>query len=216
MTVALVGGAAIGLAGTIYSSNKASSAAKKAGKRADAADARRMAFEEKKLAEWEDTYGGIEDKLSAYYETLTPSLKIAQGLENFEKEKAVSMKNFGEQMAQRNVDRSGMTAQLENDVAIGSAEARAKIRAEAPMQVAQEQSSFLSIGLNQNPDDGMRNAMSGEQTRSAGLEQQTARNAGEASGAVIDSATQLAQIGLEKYADYRATRKAANPGIGGA
>ena len=209
MTVAMVGGAAIGLAGTIYASNKASSAAKKAGKRADAADDRRMAFEEERRAEWEDTYGGVEDRLSAYYETLTPTLKIAQGLENFEKEKAVSMKNFSESMAQRNVDMSGMTAQVESDVAINSAEARARIRAEAPMQVAQEQSKFLQIGLNQDPDNGMRNAMSGEQTRSASLEQQTARNAGEASGAVIDSVTNLAQVGLDKYASY----KAANPTV---
>jgi hypothetical protein len=215
MTVAVVGGAAIGLAGTVYASNKASSAAKKAGKRADAADARRFAYEEERRAEWEETYGGVEDRLSAYYETLSPTLKIAQGLENFEKEKAVSMKNFSEGMAQRNVDRSGMVAQLENDVAIGSAEARAKIRAEAPMEVAKEQASFLQVGLNQNPDQGMRTALSGEQTRSASLERTTAANAGEATGAVIDAATVLAQAGLDKYADYRAKRKPANPEIEG-
>jgi hypothetical protein len=213
MTVAVVGGAAIGLAGTIYASNKASSSAKKAGKRADAADARRMAFEEKKLAEWEATYGGIEDKLSAYYETLSPTLRIAQGLENFEKEKAVSMKNFAETMAQRNINMSGMVAQVESDVAINSAEARAKIRAEAPMAVAQEQASFLSVGLTKNPDEGMRKALSGEQTRAGTLEEQTARNAGEATGAVVDSATQLAQAGLDKYAEYRARTKA-NPDVG--
>jgi len=211
MTVAIVGGAAIGLAGTVYASNKASKAAKKAGKRADAADERRMAFEEKKLAEWEETYGGVEDRLSAYYETLTPTLRIAQGLENFEKEKAVSMKNFSETMAQRNISMSGMVAQVESDVAINSAEARAKIRAEAPMAIAQEQASFLSVGLGKNPDEGMRKALSGEQTRAGNLEDQTARNAGEAAGAVVDSATQLAQAGLDKYAEYRAK---ANPDVG--
>jgi len=212
MTVAVVGGAALGLAGTVYASNKASKSAKRADKRADAADERRMAFEEEKLAEWEETYGGVEDRLSAYYETLTPTLKIAKGLANFEKEKAISMKNFSESMAQRNVDMSGMTAQIESNIAINSAEARARIRAEAPMEIAKEQSAFLSVGLGQNPDEGMRKALSGEQTRSAGLEQQTAQNAGIATGAVVDSVTQLAQAGLDKYAAHRA--KKANPDTG--
>lgn len=210
MSVALVGAAAIGVAGTIYSANKASSSAKKAGKRADAADARRMAYEEERRAEWEETYGSVEDRLSEYYETLSPTLRIAQGLENFEKEKGIAMKNFQESMAERNVDiRGGLATQIESGVAIDSAEARAKIRADAPMEVAREQSRFLQIGLNQDPDAGMRNAMSGEQSRSAGLEQQTAANAGRASGAVVDSLTNLAQVGLDKYAN----RKSANPGV---
>jgi len=211
MSVAIVGGAAIGLAGSVYSANRASSAAKKAGKRADKADAARMAFEEERRAEWEDTYGNVEDRLSDYYETLTPTLRISQGLEAFEKEKGIAMKNFSESMAQRNVDMSGMTAQIESGVAIDSAEARAKIRAEAPMLVAQEQSKFLQIGLNQDPDQGMRTAMSGEQTRSAGLESTTARNAGAATGAMITAGTNLAQAGLDKYAAYKAA-KPANPG----
>lgn len=211
MTVAMVGVAAVGLAGTVYSANKASSSAKKAGKRADRADAARMDYEKEVRAEWEETYGGVEDRLSEYYETLSPTLRIAQGLENFEKEKAISMKNFSENMAQRNIDRSGMTAQIESGVAIDSAEARAKIRADAPMEVAREQSRFLKIGLDQDPDAGMRKAMGLEQTRSAGLEATTAANAGTASGAMIDSATDLAQAGLKKYADYRA--KKANPGV---
>lgn len=207
MTVAAVGVAAVGLAGTVYSANKASSAAKKAGKRADRADERRMDFEREKMAEWEETYGGVEDRLSEYYETLSPTLRIAQGLENFEKEKKIAMDNYKESVAQRNIDTSGMVAETERSTAIDSAEARAKIRANAPMEVAKEQSGFLQIGLKQDPDKGMRGAMSGEQTRSASLERQTARNAGIATGAVVDSATDLAQAGLEKYADWRA----ANP-----
>jgi hypothetical protein len=208
MTVALVGAAAIGVAGTVYASNKASKAAKKAGKRADAADERRMAWEQEQRDEWDATYGATEDRLAAYYDKLTPTLRITQGLEAFEKEKGIAMKNVQEQMAQRNIDRSGMSAELDSDVAINSAEARAKIRADAPMQVAKEQAGFLSVGLGKDPEAGMRAAMGGEQTRSASLERQTARNAGEATGAVIDSVTNLAQVGLNKYADY----KAANPG----
>ena len=199
MSVWAVGGAVAGLAGSVYSANKASKSAKKAGKRADAADAKRLAFEEERRAEWEDTYGNVEDRLSDYYETLTPTLRISQGLEAFEKEKKVAMDNYAESMAERNIDRSGMTAQVESDVAINSAEARARIRAEAPMQVAQEQSAFLQIGLGQDPDAGMRNAMSGEQTRSASLESTTARNAGIATGAVVSAATDLAQAGLDKW-----------------
>jgi hypothetical protein len=206
-----VGVAAAGVIGSAYSSSKATSAAKKAGKRADSADARRMDFEEQRYDEWQETYGPVEDQLAAYYNTLTPTLRITQGLENFEKEKKIAIDNLDQKMAQRNIDRSGMTAQLDSDVAIDSAEARARIRANAPMEVAKEKASFLSVGLGQNPNDAMTNAFSAEQARSAGLEQQTAKNAGIAQGAVIDSATNLVQVGLETWA---ANREPANPDAG--
>jgi len=212
MSVALVGAAAIGVAGSIYSSNKASGSAKEAGKRADAADARRLEFEQARFDEWQDTYGPTEDRLAAYYETLTPTLRITQGLEAFEKEKKIQMDNFNKSLAQRNIDRSGIAAQLDSSTAISSAAERARIRARAPLEVAKEQASFLSVGLQQNPDQGMRNALSGEQTRSAGLEQQTAVNAGRASGAVVSSLTNLAQVGLDAWAE---NRKKANPVTGG-
>jgi hypothetical protein len=206
-----VGVAAAGVIGSAYSSSKATSAANKAGKRADSADARRMDFEEQRYDEWQETYGPVEDQLAAYYNTLTPTLRITQGLENFEKEKKIAIDNLDQKMAQRNIDRSGMTAQLDSDVAIDSAEARARIRANAPMEVAKEKASFLSVGLGQNPNDAMTNAFSAEQARSAGLEQQTAKNAGIAQGAVIDSATNLVQVGLETWA---ANREPANPDAG--
>jgi len=204
-----VGVAAAGVLANAYSADQAGSAAKKAGKRADRADERRMDFEEKRYDEWQETYGPIEDRLADYYEALTPTLRITQGLEACEKEKGIAMSNYKEMVAQRNIDMSGMVAETERSTAIDSAEARAKIRADAPMQVAKEQARFLQIGLNQDPDQGMRTAMSGEQTRSASLERQTARNAGVASGAVIDSATDLAQAGLDKYAAH----KPPNPGV---
>ena len=201
MSVAIAGVvvAGIGVAANIYSSSKATSAAKKAGKRADAADDRRMDFEEKRYDEWQDTYGPLEDRLADYYETLTPTLRITQGLEAFEKEKGIALSNFREAMAERNVDRSGVAMQVEKDTAIQSAEVRAKIRADAPMEVAREQSRFLQIGLGQNPDQGIREGLTTEQTRSSGLESQTARNAGQARGAMIDSLGDFAQMGLTTW-----------------
>ena len=144
MSVAIVGGAAIGLAGTVYASNKASSSAKKAGKRADAANEERMAWEREQWQEWQDTYGNVEDHLSNYYETLSPTLRTVQGLEAFEKEKNIALTNLRENLDQRGIGTSGIEAQLETNVALNSAEERARIRANAPMEVAKEQSGFLS------------------------------------------------------------------------
>ena len=210
MTVAIVGGAAIGLAGSVYSANKASKSAKRAGKQAAESDAARLAFEQEKYDEWQETYGPTEDHLAEYYNTLSPTLRTVQGLEAFEKEKDIALTSMRENLAQRGIETSGISGQLENDAALYSASERARIRADAPMSVAKEQLGFLKVGLDQNPDEGMRDTLGDSQSRAQNIESITAQNAGAASGAVVDSVTGLAQAGLDKYAEY----KAANPSGG--
>jgi len=211
MSWAVVGGAAIGLAGSVYSSSKSSKAAKQAGNQAADADAERLAFEREQYDDWQDTYGGIEDSLADYYETLSPTLRISQGLEAYEKEKNRAMSDLQDSFAQRGIETSGIKAQTDTSVALSSAAERARIRATAPMEVAKEKLGFLQVGLGQNPNAGMRDALGDTQTRAHGIENITARNAGEASGAVIDAATNLGQAGFSAWAS---NRKPANPNTG--
>ena len=215
MSVAIVGGAAIGVAGSIYSANKASKAAKRAGKQAAAADQARMDFARERQDEWEATYGATEDHLANYYETLSPTLRTVQGLEAFEKEKDIALTNLRENLDQRGIGTSGIAAQQETDIALASAGERARIRAAAPMEVAKEQSSFLQIGLGQDKYGGMDAALNQQQTNANRDERITAQNSGLATGALVGSVTDLAQAGLTKYVNRTQPVKApANPTYG--
>ena len=78
MTVAIVGGAAIGFVGSLVTSRSARRAAEGAGDAARDADAARLAFEQERYDEWKATYGPIEDQLAAYYETLSPTLRTVR------------------------------------------------------------------------------------------------------------------------------------------
>jgi len=214
MSVAIVGAAAIGVAGTMYASNKSSSAAKRASKQSSKADAARLAFEREQYDEWQATYGDIEDSLADYYDTLSPTLRTVQGLEAFEKEKNIALTNLRENLDQRGIGTSGIAAQHETTVALSSASERARIRAQAPMDVAREKASFLQVGLGQDPTSGMSNALQTSQTNAANIMRATAQNAGAAQGAMISSVTDLAQAGLEKGLEWYKNRPA-NPGATG-
>lgn len=199
MSVKIIGGAVIGLAGTYLSSKKSSKAARKAGQLSADADAARLEFERERYDEWQDTYGAIEDQLAAYYETLDPTLRTVQGLEQYEKEKDRAMKRMNENLAQRGISTSGIAAQGEMEFAVGSASERARIRAEAPISVAKEKLGFLQVGLGQDPSEGMRGALRDSQRDAAGIRDTTAANAGLATGALYDAGTNLAGALFDKW-----------------
>lgn len=193
MTVAVVGGAAIGVVGSVIAGKQAKSAAKESAQIASDADAARLAFEREQYDEWQATYGDVEDSLAKYYETLTPSFRITQGLEAHEKEMERARTNLRETLDQRGIGTSGIAAQLETEMAVSSAEERARIRAAAPLEVAKEKLGFLQVGLGQNPNAGMQDALSDAQVTAQGNARTTAENAGIAAGATIGAFTNLAQ-----------------------
>ena len=212
---AVVGAAVIGVAGSAYSADKASGAANKASKRASDADAARLGFEREQYDEWQATYGPIEDSLAAYYNTLSPTIRATQGLEAFEKEKNIALTNMRENLAQRGIDMSGIAAEQELQIAVGSAEERARIRAEAPINVAKEKLGFLQVGLGQDPSEGMSGALTDAQRNAQRNELITARNAGQASGAVVDSFTDLAQAGFTAGMEWWQNRPSTTTGGSG-
>lgn len=193
MSVAAIGGALIGVAGTVYASKKASKSADQAAQVASEADQARLDFEREQWDEWQATYGGIEDSLAAYYETLTPTMRITQGLEAHEKEMDRAREQIRQSFAQRGISMSGIGQQVRTELAVASAEERARIRAAAPLEVAKEKLGFLQVGLGLNPQQGMRDALASASDRANRTMEMTARNAGKAQSAMIGSITDATQ-----------------------
>lgn len=205
MSGAIVGGAAIGVVGSMYASKQASKASDRATAAATDAEAARLGFEREQWDEWQATYGPIEDSLANYYNTLTPSFRATQGLEAHEKEMNRAMKNLNENLAQRGIATSGIAAQQQTDMSIASAEERARIRAAAPLEVAKEKLGFLQVGLGMNPQTGMRDALDSANRTAQSTASIAAQNAGIASGAMIGSFTDLAQAGFTAWMNRNKT-----------
>jgi len=192
MSVGVVGG--IVAAGTaIYGATASASASKSASRRAARTEAARLDFEKQQYEDWQETYGGLEDNLAAYYEELTPTLRTMQGLEAFEKEKNVAMTTLRETLAQRGISTSGIAAQTETNVAMSSATERARIRAAAPMETAKEKLSFLQVGLGQNPGVGMSDALGASATNAANVATSTANAAANAIPTAINATVDVAE-----------------------
>jgi hypothetical protein len=188
----MVWGAVIGAAAGLIGSKMSGDAAKDAGKAQAAADKERLDFEKEQYQEWQDTYGGIEDNLAAYYDQLTPTLRATQGLEAFEKEKDIALTGLRENLAQRGISTSGIAAQTETSVAVSSAAERARIRAAAPMETAKEKLGFLTVGLGQDAAGGVSGALQTQSANAASDARAAAGLAGKATGAAVKAGANLA------------------------
>lgn len=215
MSGAVVAGAAIGLAGTVYASRQASKSADRATAAASNAEAAQLAFAQEQYDEWKATYGGVEDQLANYYETLTPTMRITQGLEAHEKEMNRAKKQLEASFAQRGISMSGIAAQTRTEMAVSSAEERARIRAAAPLEVAKEKLGFLQVGLGMNPAAGVNNALDSAAVRASNFAQIASQNAGIAQGQMIGAFTNFGQTAWNAWMNRRvANTTSANPGTG--
>lgn len=107
---------------------------------------------EQQVADWQETYGSVEQNLSQYYSNLTPDYYLAAGLENYETEYQKAMERINTNFAQRGIDPSSALAMsTKNRMEVQRAKDRAKIRRDAPKQAADEQFKFLQLGLQVDP-----------------------------------------------------------------
>ena len=180
---------------TAVSAYSSSKEAGKASKRASSADASALAFEQEQYDDWKYTYGGIEDNLSSYYSSLTPEYYEAQGLEAFQKEYQTSMDNVRSTLAQRGIEDSGIALATEVSGAQSAATNRATIRAQAPSLAAEEQRSFLQVGLGQNPGASYSRSLA-ESANRAGQESRASQ---QAAGQAVGSAIRTAGTALSDY-----------------
>ena len=170
-------------------------AASKASKRSARASGKQLAFEQEKYDDWQETYGPIEDNLAEYYNSLTPEYYEVQGLEAFEKEKAVSFQQLSENLAQRGITDSGVAAGAEQSFALESAQTRAQIRTAAPAQAAEEKLRFLRVGLGQNPGASLSQTLA-QRSETSAIE---AESAGRSAGKAIQSAVTAIGTGISDY-----------------
>lgn len=188
MSWVAVGAAFVGAAASTYSSNKAASAAKDASRKS-------TNFAKQQYADWLDVFGDIQANLSEYYENLTPAFIETQGLQAFEQEKDLALKQIEEDFAQRGISSSGLAQDLRKDVAIESATERARIRAEAPLTLAQTQQEFLQIGLGQNPASNVQATLSNRANSAAA----DARLASSAAASATQNAVEVSFNALSDY-----------------
>jgi hypothetical protein len=134
--------ATIGVGATLLTLDQAN----KAGARADKANKKALQFDMKKYDDWKKIYGPIEQNLSNYYQTLSPESYTAQGFQGIEAEFSKVKQNIEEQIAQRGLTDSGIAAATDQNLQIQKALAKAKVRQEAPAEIAKQKTAFLQGG----------------------------------------------------------------------
>lgn len=185
--------AIIGAGAALLGASASKGASDNAARKQAEADKAKLDFEKKRYEDWKNIYGDVEKNLSSYYNDLSPELRTAQGLEAFEREKEVALTQLRSNLAQRGISTSGIAAQTETDIAIGSAEERARIRAAAPMEVAREKANFLSVGMGNNPAGDVGRALGDQASRASSRAAATARASGQATQAAIEAGANLAE-----------------------
>ena len=201
--------AAVGLGSSIKSSSDASKEAKAGRRQAGEAGDAQLAFEQEQYDDWQATYGGIEENLSEYYNSISAETYMAQGLENQQQAFETSMTRINESLAQRGIEPgSGISASIGAQAELGSAEERAKIRFDAPRQATEDKSNFLQIGLGQNPGSSMSSTLSqqSQQLQSqANIAEQRSGMANQQTGQAAQSFVTTAGTALADYYDKNKT-----------
>lgn len=110
-----------------------------------AAEAASLAFQKEQYDRWKGIYGDLEENLGEFYQGLTPDYIAAQGLQEEQKAFQKTMTQVSESLKQMGVS-EGAQADIMARAEIENAQAKAKIRAEAPYKTAELQQSFLALG----------------------------------------------------------------------
>ena len=194
-----VAGAAITAVGAIGGSVISSRASSKASKRAADAQDAQLSFDMERYDDWQNIFGGVQENLANYYNSISPDYYVAAGLEAFEKEREAQMGKLNETLAQRGLSNSGLAATVATENAISSAEARASIRREAPRQAREDQSSFLQIGMGQNPGSSVSSTLGSIATNAQTQANQASQAAGQAVSSAISSTGKAITQGYEVW-----------------
>ena len=147
MTGAIIGSALLGAASSKSAADSASNASAAATAASAEASAAQLEFNKEQYEDWQAIYGDTQEILSSYYNTLTPEVYAATGIQNIESQYSTSKANLERSLAQKGITQSGITAGAMSGLEVARASANAAIQTEAPQQVANAQANFLSIGM---------------------------------------------------------------------
>lgn len=208
----MAGAAVIGAVSSKSAADSARKSSKEAtamqGKAIDAqneAAAAQLDFQKQQYDDWEAIYGPIQNNLSSFYQNLTPETFATAGLDKFEQQYQASQQQIQRSFAQRGIS-SPAQDMMNQQAALGAAESKASIRAQAPMQVATAQQGFLNQNTNNPASAGIANAY-GTQSNIASNQasmygnQATAANNNQA--AAYNQMGQAIQGGVQGYTAYQ-------------
>lgn len=217
VAAAVIGGAVVGGVASNMAANQSADAQNKAARAQADASEDQLAFQQRQYADWQATYGPIQDNLSSFYQGLTPDTLVASGLQDYEKQYQASQQQIERAFAQRGVT-SGAQDMMRMQSELAAAEARADIRTKAPLQVATAQQGFLNQQVTNPATQGVANAYSNQ----ANLYGQQAIAAGNQAALGYQAMGQNIQQGFNAYAQYQQNQQiqqqnlyntvAANPG----
>lgn len=101
---------------------------------------------------WENSFGGVKDNLTDYYNNLDPAKFATSSKATFMASMDKQMKQYDETMASSGMQSAGMKAQTAKEAAFKTAEGNASIDINAPEQVAQMQQGFVNSGETERRD----------------------------------------------------------------
>jgi len=172
---AIVGSALLGVGASVYSGNKASSAAGKASQAQttasnnqaqtarDTAAAQLQAstdqlnFQKSQYNNWQAIYGPVASNLSSFYQNLTADNLAASGIQNYEQQYAQHAQSLQRAFAQRGIDSTAQDA-LTQQADLARAQVAANIRTTAPGLVATAQQGFLDHNVTNPATTGVANS----------------------------------------------------------
>lgn len=188
-------GAVIGAGVALIGGASASKSSKSAQASADAQSAAELEFQQQRVDDWKEVYGGVQDNLSDYYNNLDSDAYTAQGLESIEIEKARSQEMMEQNFAQRGIADSGLSASAYAGLEMDTMGKRADVRRTADSAVADEKMRFLQVGLGQDPGESMSKTLADRAADSRGRADSAARS----SAAATQSALTATGTALEAY-----------------
>ncbi|RLC88463.1 MAG: hypothetical protein DRI37_05185 [Chloroflexi bacterium] len=153
------------------------------------------------LDDWADTFGGLEDNLSNYYNNLDPDKFATQNKVALQQNLDKSMNQFNESMAASGLQSSGMKQQAAKEAMFAQATGNSNIDINAPEQVAQMQQGFLNYGapFKQQAQSMLSNATNLDSNIKSQVSMGNASNATQASLANASNATQASMFNAGQY-----------------
>lgn len=139
-----------------------------------------LQFQKDQYTDWKNIYGDVQTNLGNYYKNLGEEKIVTLGLQNQQMEYQAAVKEIERDFAQRGLTGSGAEMAVKSNATFQNAEARAKIRTEAPQKVAEQKLQFLGVGL-------------GQGTQMLGIVANSAANTSQAYSTGVNARTSMAQ-----------------------
>ena len=141
-----IAAAAIGAAGSIVGSYLGGRAGAKAQKEANKIAREQLAFQKQLHAEWEETWGSVEESLANFARTYTPQAAASLGLREVEATFKQLMPQIREANAQRGLTNSGLGLHQEYQANLARHQQRAEVIADSPLKAAEIQNTLFQSG----------------------------------------------------------------------